>query len=80
MLIPTIPYFYNVRKLTTLVFNINSQTFKMTPTGAKNETFKGCCSTLFSETTQTIRYVTRENHLMKSSLLGVQYGAAHHKF
>ena len=68
MLIPTIPYFYKVRKLTILVFNINSQTFKMTPTGAKNETFKGCCSTLFSETTQTIRYVTRENRLTKSSL------------
>ena len=40
----------------------------MTPTGAKNETFKGRCSTLFSETTQTIRYVTRENRLTKSSL------------
>ena len=49
---------------------------EITLTDAKNKNLKAWCSELFNKNNQTIRYVAKVIHLMKSSLPGVKYGVA----
>ena len=72
--------FLRKREITFLGFNINSQKMEITLADTKKETLNACCSELLHKNTQTIRYVAKVIGLMRSSLPGVKYGAAHYKY